>query len=611
MVAVLSPRAFEAPVTAAQMRRALIAGMRRVVERRELLDRINVFPVPDGDTGSNLAFTLNSVLSGSLSRRCSALGPLLRQVADDAVDGARGNSGAILAQFLAGVSERVADADVLPPDELAAAAAAGADAARKALAEPREGTILSVIRAFADGLVRARTEGARDLRERFERALESARTALAETPRQLAVLRQAGVVDAGAQGFVDLLEGIADYLRTGRLKVTARLEHLEDIPFVGADLHDQVDPAHRWCTECLLSAEALDADALRAALTAAGADSVVIAGGRQRVRIHAHVGAPAQLFELAGRFGKVSAHKAEDMLAQQHEASLAQAVAVVTDSGADYPAELAQRLGLSAVPVRVSFGEEEFLDKVSMSAAEFHRRLKTSSVAPKTSQPPPGDFRRQFETRLSHHREVVYVGIARALSGTLQAGESAAARVAAERIRVVDSGHASCGQALLAIAAAEAAARGLTAAEIVAEVEALRPRVQTWAITRDVSFAVRGGRLPAWAGWLVAALGLTPVARAKPSGRLAVAGALAGGPKAAPDRFARHLRKRLAPGRRWRLLVGHVDCEADAQRLAQQLTESLEVDSLGVVEVGPAVGAHAGTGALVVGLLDLGPRAQS
>lgn len=611
MVAVLSPRALQAPVTAAQMRRALIAGMRRVIERRELLDRINVFPVPDGDTGSNLAFTLNSVLCGSLSRRTPSLGRLLRSVADDAVDGARGNSGAILAQFLSGVSERVADAEVLQPAELAEAASAGADAARKALSEPREGTILSVIRAFADGLRKASREGARDVREGFEAALAAARAALADTPRQLAVLRQAGVVDAGAQGFVDLLEGIADYLRSGRLRVASRVEHLEDIPFVGADLHAEVDPAHRWCTECLLSGESLDSDALRASLAAFGADSVVIAGSSQRVRIHAHVAAPAQLFELAGRFGRVSAHKAEDMLAQQREASLDQAVAVVTDSGADYPADLALQLGLSAVPVRVSFGSEEFLDKVSMSADEFHRRLQSSAVLPKTSQPPPGDFRRQFETRLSHHRELVYVGISRALSGTLQAGESAASRVAPERIRVVDSGHASCGQALLAIAAAEAAARGASAAEVVAEVEALRPRVQTWAVTRDVSFAVRGGRIPAWAGRLVAALGLTPIARARPNGRLAVAGALAGGPRAAPERFARHLLKRLDPARRWRLLVGHVDCAIDAAALEHRLCAALQAESLGVVEVGPAVGAHAGTGALVVGLLDLGPRAST
>ncbi|WP_395788065.1 DegV family protein [Aquimonas sp.] len=608
MVAVLNPRALAAPVTAAQLRRALIAGMRRVIERRELLDRINVFPVADGDTGSNLAFTLNSVLCGALSKRCASVGQLLRGVAEDAVDGARGNSGAIFAQFLSGLSQRVADARVLPPAELAEAADAGASAARSALSEPREGTIISVIRAFADAMLRSTRGGGHDVRESFESALDQARRALADTPRQLAVLRQAGVVDAGAQGFVDLLEGIHDYLCTGRLRVQRRAEHLDDVPFVGADIHDEVSPEHRWCTECLLSGDSIDHAELRSRLAALGADSVVIAGTASRLRIHAHVAEPAQMFELAGDFGVVSAHKAEDMLVQQYEAGLQQAVAVVTDSGADLPAALASALGLSSVPVRVSFGDQEFLDKVSISAAEFHRRLKSSTVAPKTSQPPLGDFRRQFETRLSHHREVVYVGISRALSGTLQAGETAAARVSAERISVADSGHASCGQALLALAAAQAARDGASAAEVVATVAALRPRVQTWAMTRDVSFAVRGGRIPAWAGRLVAGLGLTPVARAKPNGRLGVVGALSGGPKAATERFARHLLRRLDRRHRWRVLVGHVDCREDGERLLSLLTAALQVDSLGVVEVGPAIGAHAGTGALVVGLMDLGPH---
>jgi uncharacterized protein len=590
------------------MRRALIAGMHRVIERREFLDRINVFPVPDGDTGSNLAFTLHSVLRGSLSRRSASVGQLLRGVAEDAVDGARGNSGAILAQFLSGLAQRVQQAPVLPPMELAEAASAGADSARRALSEPREGTILSVIRAFADALREGVRGGSRDLREAFGRALERARQALAETPRQLAVLRQAGVVDAGAQGFVDLLEGIDEYLRSGRLRVRAPEPAMPDLPFAGAELHAEVDPEHRWCTECLLSGESLDHDRLRQALASLGADSVVIAGSAQRLRIHAHVAEPSRMFELAAGFGAVSAHKAEDMLAQAQDAVSRQAVAVVTDSGADLPPALAAELAITSVPVRLSFGTEEFLDKVSMSPAEFHRRLRAGGPSPKTSQPPPGDFRRVFETRLSHHRELVYVGISRALSGTLQAGEGAAERTAPTRIRVVDSGHASVGQALLAIAAAEAARAGADAAGVVESVQALRPKVQTWAITRDVSFAVRGGRLPAWAGWLVTWLGLTPVARARADGRLGVAGALAGGPAAAPERFARHLLKRLDGSHRWRLLVGHVDCADEAHQLQRRLLDALEAEALGVVEMGPAVGAHAGTGALVVGLLDLGPR---
>ena len=170
----------------------------------------------------------------------------------------------------------------------------------------------------------------------------------------------------------------------------------------------------------------------------------------------------------------------------------------------------------------VSFGDEDFLDKVSLGAAEFHRRLLAGGVFPKTSQPPAGDFRRQFEISLSHHDELVYVGLSRALSGTLQAAESAAGRVDQKRVRVLDSGHASCGQALLVVLAAEWARGGAGSAAIRDAVEAARGQVQTWAITRDVSFAVRGGRIPAWAQPLIDGLGLIPVAKVKSSGRLGV-----------------------------------------------------------------------------------------
>jgi DegV family protein with EDD domain len=588
-------------VTAAQMRRALISGMRRVVNRREWLDRINVFPVPDGDTGSNLAFTLNTVMSAGLCRRCHSVGALMRSVADAAVDGARGNSGAILAQFFSGVSQALAGVDTVTPPLLARATQVGASAACGALSDPREGTIISVIRAFADAWV-ACAGSVDNLRAGFSQALEQARRALARTPEQLPVLKQAGVVDAGAQGFIDMLEGIAEYVDSGRLSQLAVSHALADIPFAGEDLHDTVDTAHRWCSECLVSGADLQAQQIRDALDALDAISVVVAGGAEKLRVHAHVGAPARMFERLREFGKVSAIKADDMLAQQTEASQRQAVAVVTDSGADIPEALQQRLGIHMVPVRVSFGDEDFLDKVSLSAAEFHRRLREGSVFPKTSQPPSGDFRRQFEISLSHHAQVVCVGLSRALSGTLQAAESAAARVDSERVHVVDSGHASCGQALLAVLAAELARAGADAPKIREQIALARGQVQTWAITRDVSFAVRGGRIPAWAKPLIAGLGLVPVARVKSNGRLGVAGALLGGVQAAPLRFARYLRRRMASNQRWRVLIGHVGCEGDAELLRQALLDGLQVEDLGIVEVGPAIGAHAGTGALVVAI---------
>ena len=276
----LSPPQIRGPA----LRRALIAGARRVIAQREQLDRINVFPVPDGDTGSNLAFTLGGVLAGALSRRTRDAGELLRRVGEDAVDGARGNSGAILAQFFTGVAEAAGGTRTLDVPALARAIRAGAASARQALSEPREGTILSVIAAFAEALD---TRGG-DFREWFGRALEHSRRALANTPNQLPVLARAGVVDAGAQGFVDLLEGIGDFIATGRVDVTGSVGE-DAAADVAADLeaaqaHGEAadaDPAHRWCSECLLVGDGLDRAALRAAVGELGASCVVIAGGRE------------------------------------------------------------------------------------------------------------------------------------------------------------------------------------------------------------------------------------------------------------------------------------------------------------------------------------------
>lgn len=586
-------------ISPAGLRRALIAGMRRVISRREALNRINVFPVPDGDTGSNLAFTLRTVLSGGLSRRNRSVGELLRSVAADAVDGARGNSGAIMAQFFAGLSESVGDAMQLSAGRLAAAAADAARQARGALAQPREGTILSVIHAFAEAL----QTPAKDLRQWFGEALESARRALADTPKQLAVLRQAGVVDAGAQGFVDMLEGIQEYILQGQMDPLQLADETTQ-EFAGEHWHDEADASKPWCTECLIQSEQVDRHALHAALASIGADSVVLAGVGHRLRIHAHVDEPGRVFDIAHRFGAVSARKAEDMRAQHRAATRTARVAIVTDSAADLPIGIQETLPLDVVPVRVNFGAEDFLDRVSLSTAEFYRRLRESSVLPQTSQPPAGDFRRQFELLLGHADEVLYLGISRALSGTLQAGEAAAGRLDSERIRVVDSGHASCGQALLAIYAAEMAQAGESAAAIAERIAELRQRTHTIALARDVSFAVRGGRVPAWAGRLSDWLGLTPIARMKPSGRLAVAGGLFAR-KQAPQRFADWVIRRMPKHAKWRLVVGHCDAEADAAILREALRNRLQIERDWLVSAGPAIGAHAGPGALVVGLLQI------
>lgn len=590
------------------LRRALTAGIQRVIASRDEINRINVFPVPDGDTGTNLAFTLAAVMAGVRAPKLASAGEVLRRAAAEAIDGARGNSGAILAQFFQGVSEALGPSKRLTPEGLARAVSRGSTLAREAMADPREGTILSVIHAFAQALREQSESGIRDFRTSFKAALLVAREALKHTPDQLAALRAAGVVDAGAMGFVDLLEGIDDYIVQGRTALTNVT--MDDLASAGIDVASGVEytDGHRYCTECVVSGDGVDRGALKAALLSMPISSLVIAGTREKVRIHAHLDEPTALFEVAARFGAVSREKADDMRAQSKSAhARREQVAIVADSGADIPTEAMDRLNIHLVPVRLSIGGRDFIDRVSISPREFYQEIRTSPVPPRTSQPPPGDFRRLFEFLLSHHERVIDVSLARGLSGTIQSAESAATRTDGGRVDVFDSCNGSAGQGLLAIWAAEAAQLGLSSARIIEGLARMRPRSHLYAVIRDIRYGVRGGRAPKLALPLTRLLRFSPMVRNRPDGRLSLCGAV-WGREDLPEKFARSIARKLDPSRTYRLIIGHCDCPDDADRVHATLLRLVRnIDRAWIMEVGVAIGAHAGPGSLVLGVQDYEP----
>ncbi|MGI8560543.1 MAG: DegV family protein [Luteimonas sp.] len=355
-------------------------------------------------------------------------------------------------------------------------------------------------------------------------------------------------------------------------------------------------PARRWCSECLLLGESLDRGAVRAALDALGADSVVLAGGAARLRVHAHVGAPQALFDACAGFGAVEGMKADDMLLQSRSAGSRQAVAIVTDSAADLPEAVIQAHPLHVVPLRVNLDGRDYLDKVGLGTSAFYRRMAAARDLPRTSQPPPGDFRRVFEFLRAHHADVVYVGLSRAVSGTLQSAEQAASRIEGGGVRAFDTVNAAGGQALLAWRAAELAASGADAGTILRELQRLRPLTLTWAMARDIRHAVRGGRIPAWAAPAVRFSGLTPVARMRGDGTLGIAGGLRG------------LRGETCPahGTEWRAALARdrrpLRCRGGRATYARRPASSSRPGRIAPGRNGPAIGAHAGRGALVVAL---------
>lgn len=608
-----TPAVLPAPVLdldGARLSRLLRAGIQRLLADQEHLNKINVFPVPDGDTGTNMAITMSAVLSALRKRSDAHAGNTLTRVADAALDGARGNSGAILAQFLLGVGDSAVTLPALSAAQFSAAMTTGAHYARDSLAEPREGTILTVITAFAhETATLAGTRGVKDFFALFTQALAATRRSLQATSQQLDELRKAGVVDAGAQGFVDLLEGMTDHLQHDVDTEPA------EIAVIAADTNEasageEQDLTHRFCTECTVESESIDRRKLREELSTLGS-SLVLAGTARKAKIHIHVNEPPAVFRIAGQYGTVSGQKADDMQRQQHATHMqvkgtARRTAVITDSVADIPEEALDRLDIHVVPLRVHFGEHSYLDKIALSPQDFLAELVRNPLHPTTSQPPAGDFRRQFEFLGSHFEAVVSINVTSKASGTYNAALTASERsTAAARVRVVDSMNASIGEGLIAMHAAELAAQGLDPASVHQGAIAAARKTRTFALIGSLEYAVRGGRVKPRIKALADMLRLTPLLATHADGRISPGGVLFGR-NDLPAKFARFIARRLRSDRRYAIGIGHASAETAAHELLERLRDAHSgIESSFVMPVGSALSVHGGPGTLVVGFREL------
>ena len=505
---------------------AMMSGIHRVIGAQDFLNHINVFPVADGDTGTNMSLSLGSALGVLKHKSDEHLGTLLPSIADALLDGSRGNSGAIVAQFFQGISDSAGDLTRFTPYTFSQAVAQGSEYAHDALSEPREGTVLTVIAAVSETIafhVSSVRDG--DFRGLMSAALERGKEALEETTEQLDVLRKAGVVDAGAKGFVELLRGMTDYITSGKVADEPDLSVLSAEELVPVMAGTDEDSEFRFCTECIVSGTDINRRKLREELSALG-DSLLLAGTKRKAKVHIHVNDPEQVFDVGRKYGEVSHEKADDMHRQAHSShDTASSFAVITDSAADIADEDLERLDIHMVPCRLQFGDRGYLDKVSITTAEFFAELESNPAHPTTSQPAPGDFRRQFQFLASHFDDVLSINVTGTASGTYQAALSAADRINAPgKMHVINSLNASLGQGLLTVFAAECAHAGVSIEATIAAVNDLIPRTHTYGMLSDLRYAVRGGRVPPWVGTVANALNLTPFIRATSDGRIAPSG---------------------------------------------------------------------------------------
>ncbi len=586
----------------ARMHRALVAGANNVLSRQDYLNKINVFPVPDGDTATNMAFTMNSILDSTSKKVHTRVDDMLAIIADAALDGARGNSGVILAQFFQGLSDGAAGVEKMTPESFAKAVRFGAEYAREALAEPQEGTILTVLTDFSNRLIELIQSNNHDFENLIEMGINEAEKSLKNTPNLLAVLKKAGVVDAGAQGFVDLLHGIFSFIKDGDLKgFKADVNKNQiSVEIDGNDISFE-NSEYRYCTECIIVGDNIIHKDLRESLMESG-DSLVLAGGKKKAKVHIHVNVPRDVFKICSDFGQISGEKADDMWQQQEAAQghTSKGIAIVTDSGADIPDEI--DLDIFVVPVRYNFGDVGYVDKVSQTPEEFFKELETNPNHPQTSQPTPGDFRRQYQYLKSHYGSIISIHIPHELSGTYQSALNAAKRVDKENITVLDGFSASAGLGLIVMKAASLAKEGKSLEEINALLPEIISSSKVFLAIKDLKYVVRGGRLPAWVKTVADFLNIRPVLSTKDNGTLGAAGILLG-TENLPEKLYKFVLSKMDKDTNYTVIVGHSNTLEDGEKLLDLIKQGHNnIENIYLIDIGCALGVHAGPGSLVTAI---------
>jgi len=577
---------------------AVLAGGVAVIQDREYLNRINVFPVPDADTGTNLATTMRAIAEEAQSHLSAKA--TLKSIASAALGGARGNSGLIFAQFIYGMSREIGHEPTLTTRHFGEAVRRAARHARMAIVHPVEGTMITVIRDWAEAVFQMRDKTA-DFVELMTETLKTAQESLRQTTEKLQVLAKAGVVDAGAKGFVDFLEGILHYIKFGRI---SREEKAELAP-----AHEEIKtPAKdktiefRYCTEALITGRNLDADAIRGLVQHHG-DSAVVAGAEERVRIHVHTNEPAELvFRIRG-LGTIVQVKVDDMV-RQYEAAHARKTPIgfLTDSSSDVPAAVLDERQIHVIPFTLSFGDQQYLDRLTITPDRFYQLLRTHPSHPKTAQPGYQTVLQMMTYLAEHYESLIVVTISDRLTGFFGQCRAAALELTGKKITVINSRSISAGMGLLISRATDMALAGASHDSIVAALESWVPRTKLLVDVNTMKYFIRGGRVGPVKGLLGRLLHVKPIITLSAEGKATDAG----------RSFSRasNMAKILkaceafaAENGIWNYAIVHALAPGRAEIYAQELTARLGRPPLFINDVAPVIGVHAGDGTVGVALL--------
>lgn len=574
-----------------------LAGAKRIFDQQGYLNKINIFPVPDADTGTNMASTMQTIIEQAVPS--THLKDVLTSISDAALIGARGNSGIIFAQYLYGISNELPNKESLDTVTFAKSIRKAFDYAYDAVVTPVEGTIITMLREWSIKFEEL-AQTCSDFVALFKNSYEHAKQILYDISMLLEKLAKAKVVDAGAQSVVFFLEGVVSFLENQSVKevVQARSQVQQLEANFQALNHEEI--TFRYCTECLIAGENMQKDKIRSAIEHLG-DSVVIAGSKTKMRLHIHTDEPALVYERMITFGKIVFQKVDDMVFQKEiSESRKSNIALVIDSCADIPKKFIEQHQIHVLPLNLMLEGNQFIDRVTISSDQFYEQLQKSKLLPTTSQPTQKDFINKFNYLKDKYEHILSISLSSKLSGTYANSASAALKVKQGEdvsLVTVDSKCASGTYGLMVQMVAKAIADGVSIENILQQIPVWQSKLHLLLAPKTLKFFIRGGRLSSAKGFFANIFNLKPIVSMNEIGE-GITLTKHFGQKRCLDAIIScfekaHRSKGIAA---YCVLYANKEDLQKAEKLARRLEKVSGRQTAYIMQISPVLGSHGGNG---------------
>ena len=570
-------------------------GTSFVVKKRKALNDINVFPVPDGDTGNNLVFTMQTISRESKAQ--DSFQATLDSISDSALIGARGNSGVIFAQFVNGLRSASKGKDQVTLDEFSEMALESVKHTYSSISNPVEGTMISVIKDWANSLKQT-LQAAKNIKEFFLVAYAIAEQSLEKTKEQLAVLKKNDVVDSGALGFVLFLKGVNSYFNN---EVIDEQVH-EVLEF--EDTHEFDEKInYRYCTEGLVSYEQQDESNIKEALKPYG-DSLIVVMGAKMFRIHIHTNTPELVFSELNRFGKVINQKVDDMIGDISLSKSKLGTVIVTDSIADIDQQYIKDNNVVVIPLNINIDNVIYFDKLTINNRILFDLIDKSLEYPTTATPSIKYINDLFAKLLLKHKNILVITVSSNLSATHNVIKKEVDLLVEKgsNIKLIDSMTNSVAQGLLVKRAVELLKNNHNIDEIESILNQEKHKSKILVCLETFKYATMSGRLPKAIGKVGMFFGIRPIMSIDEKGKGTAFG-FGLSKKSITKKIVKHIKKDLEGKGIKEYALIHCLNESLLEEYKRIFTDIIGKEPVYTAEVSSATAIHSGKGTVAIGYI--------